>query len=110
LENFNKQNPGFPRMVKLVNTEVHGKRFVLILFYSSYGFQDNLDLKLETLKLVAQNYNPKIILEMAKGFVGSYAGTFGENFAFVQKKYQTLANFNIYKYNIKTKKDGMAKI
>ena len=26
LEEFNKQNPGFPRMVKIVDTEVSGKK------------------------------------------------------------------------------------
>ena len=83
LEDFNKQNPGFPRMVKLVNTEVHGKKFVLILFYSSYGFQDNLDLKLEIFKLIVKNYNAKVFLEIAKGFVGSYAGTYEDKFVFV---------------------------
>lgn len=47
---------------------------------------------------------------MVKGFIGSYAETFGEKFVYVQKPYQLLSNFNIYKYNQKNKKDGLSKI
>ncbi len=94
----------------MVNVEVAGKQFVLILFYSSYGFQDNLDLKLETLKLAVKHYNPKIFMEIVKGFIGSYAETFGDRFVYVQKPYQLLSNFNLYKYNQKAKKDAAAKI
>lgn len=49
-------------------------------------------------------------MEMVKGFIGSYAETFGEKFVYVQKPYQLLSNFNIYKYNQKNKKDGLSKI
>lgn len=105
LEEFNNQKPGFPRTVKIVQTEVAGKKFVLILFYSTLGFPEDMALKLQTLKLVVKNYNPKIFLEIVKGFIGSYAETFGNKFVFVSKPYQRLSNFNLYKYTLKARTD-----
>jgi hypothetical protein len=50
-------------------------------------------LGLEILKIAGRNYNPKTFLEIAKGFIGGYAETFGNKFVFVKKENQTLNNF-----------------
>lgn len=107
---MNLKGPGFVRIVKFVSVKVNNKDFVLMLYYSSYGFDLDMDERFHKFQEVVAHYTPKTMLEIAKGFFANYAAAYRDNHIYVNKDYQKLHNFIFYKYTHTALEHQMEKI